>query len=41
MDIVVIVMGVIAVAAGVGGFIMEHGGGKKDKNSKGKENTEA
>ncbi len=26
MDIVVIIMGVIAVSAGVAGFVMEHGG---------------
>ncbi len=31
MDILVIIMGVIAVAVGVGGFISENGGFKKDK----------
>lgn len=33
MDIVVIILGVIAVGAGVAGFIMEHGGtdNKEDK----------
>lgn len=30
MDIIVIIMGIIAVVAGVAGFVMEHGG--KDSN---------
>lgn len=33
MDIVVIIMGVIAVVAGVAGFVMEHGGDKSDKET--------
>ncbi|MBR1599693.1 MAG: hypothetical protein IJ661_12395 [Lachnospiraceae bacterium] len=34
VDIIVIILGVIAVAAGIGGFIMEHSGGSdNDKNN--------
>lgn len=32
MDILVIIMGVIAVAFGIAGFVNEHGGLKKDKS---------
>lgn len=35
MDIMVIILGVIAVGAGVAGFIMEHGG-SNDNNDKNK-----
>lgn len=34
MDALVIVMGIIAVIAGVAGFIMEHSDGKKDTEEK-------
>ena len=30
MDIIVIIMCIIAVVAGVAGFVMEHGTGEKD-----------
>lgn len=33
MDIVVIIMGVIAVVAGVAGFVMEHGGDKSSNET--------
>lgn len=33
MDIIVIIMGVIAAAAGVAGFIMEHRDSKDDDSS--------
>lgn len=33
MDIVVIIMGVIAVMAGVAGFVMEHSNGDKDETA--------
>lgn len=36
MDIAVIIMGMIAVIAGVAGFIMEHGG-NKDSNETAKD----
>lgn len=39
MDIIVIIMGVIALAAGIGGFIMEHTRGKdKDLEEKEEQN---
>lgn len=41
MDIVVIIMGAIALAAGIGGFVMEHSGSKKDKESESKEEQQA
>lgn len=34
MDIIVIIMGIIAVVAGVAGFIMEHGDGKEESGEK-------
>jgi len=37
MDIVVIIMGVIAVVAGVAGFVMEHGG--NDQNDEAVKDT--
>ncbi len=32
MDIMVIILGIIAVAAGIAGFIMEHGGNDDNKD---------
>lgn len=40
MDIAVIVMGVIAVIAGVAGFIMERSSGKKENDTE-KNNNES
>ena len=34
MDIIVMIMAVIVAAAGVAGFIMEHGSNKKEDQSK-------
>lgn len=41
MDIIVIIMAVIVAAAGVAGFIMEHGSNKKDKDSEEKDQSKS
>ena len=38
MDIIVIILGIIAVGAGIGGFIMEHSGGSDNDSNNDKNN---